>query len=49
MVAWIVAHQAVCSGLLVAVLDLVFAVSPAASGSGLLHQAYVFLGGKKGL
>ncbi len=47
--AWIVAHQGVCAGVVVAILDLVFAVSPAASGSGILHQLYVFLGGKKGL
>ena len=44
--SFIVAHQAVLSGLGVAVLDLVFALSPSASGSGLLHQIYLWLGGK---
>lgn len=40
---FIVAHQAVFSGLAVALLDLVFALSPSAAGNGLLHQLYVWL------
>lgn len=44
--SFVVAHSGVFSALGVAILDLVFALSPSASGNGILHQLYLWLGGK---
>jgi hypothetical protein len=47
--AWLMAHQAVLGGLVVALIDVIMAVSPGFAASGVLHQIYVFCGGKAGL
>lgn len=41
--AWILEHQVVVVGAVVAMLDLVFALVPRLSGNGILHQLYVWL------
>ena len=45
--AWLQSHWALVGGLLVAVLDFVFAVSPGLKANGLIHAIYLFLGGKE--
>lgn len=45
VISFIVAHEAVLSGLGVAVLDLLFALNSNLSGNGILHQIYVSLKG----
>lgn len=44
---WIVAHQALVSGAVVGVLDLLFALNEKLAGSGILHQIYVMAKGVK--
>lgn len=41
VIDWIVAHQAVVSGSVVGVLDLVFALNSSASSNGVLHWIYL--------
>lgn len=43
IISWVVAHQAIVSGAVVGVLDLVFALSPALAGNGILHQIYLWI------
>lgn len=41
---WVLAHEAVVSGAAVAVLDLLFALSPSFASNGVLHWVYLQLG-----
>ena len=43
--AWITGHEVVVVGMLVAVLDFVFAVSPGLASNGILHGLYLWLKG----
>lgn len=43
LVSWIVGHQGVLAGAGVAVLDLVFALSPKIDSNGILHWVYLQL------
>lgn len=44
IISFIVGHEAVLSGLVVAILDLVFALNPNANApDGLLHSIYLFV------
>jgi hypothetical protein len=43
VMAFLTSHQGLVTGVVVAVLDLVFALSPKAAGNGLLHQVYVWI------
>ncbi len=43
MLAWIQANQAVVAGAVVAIIDLVFALSPGLESNGILHAIYGFL------
>lgn len=43
LIDWIVAHQAVVSGAVVGILDLVFALVPSWASQGLLHFVYLQL------
>ncbi len=45
IIAFVVAHEAVLAGLLVAVLDLVFALSPSLEANGILHALFLWVGG----
>lgn len=45
MIAFIVANKVVFASFGVALIDLLFAVSPGLSGNGILHQILVWLGG----
>jgi len=47
MVAWLQANWvSVVAPLVVAILDLVFALSPSLAANGLLHQVFLWVGGK---
>lgn len=43
VIAWLSAHSAVLAGAVVAVLDLVFALSPSLAANGILHWIYLQL------
>ena len=43
IIQWVVAHQAVVAGLVVGILDFVFAVSPSLAANGILHQVYLWI------
>lgn len=40
---WIIAHQAIVAGLVVAILDFGFAISPGLAANGLIHGIYNWL------
>lgn len=40
---WLLAHQYVLAGAVVAVLDLVFALVPSLEGNGVLHALYLWV------
>lgn len=44
LLSWVLAHEAVLSGLAVGILDLVFALNPNANApDGALHMLYLWL------
>jgi hypothetical protein len=43
--AFVIAHQAVCAGLGVAVIDLIMALVPGLQSNGILHWVYGMLVG----
>lgn len=45
LVSWVVAHQGLVSGVVVAILDLLFALSPSLAANGILHQVYLWISG----
>jgi hypothetical protein len=45
MIAFIQAHEVMCAGLGVALLDLVFALIPSVESNGVAHSIYLFLKG----
>lgn len=47
IIAFIVAHQVVLAALGAALLDLIFALNPAAASNGMLHWVWLWLTGKK--
>lgn len=42
IINWLMAHQAVLGGVVVAVLDLIFALIPSWQSDGILHSIYLF-------
>lgn len=46
VLSFVSSHAVVMSAAGVAVLDLIFAVNPAAASNGVLHYIYLKLGGK---
>lgn len=48
IIAFLQAHAAVVSGLVVAILDFAFAVSPGLEGNGILHSIYLWVSGLAG-
>lgn len=43
IIKFVVEHEAALASLGVAVLDLLFAVSPSLEGNGILHQVYLWI------
>lgn len=43
LISWIMVHQAVVAGLVVGILDFVFAVAPNLQANGILHQIYLWV------
>lgn len=43
MIQWIVAHQAIVAGLLVAIFDFVMALVPSIEANGIFHQVYLWI------
>lgn len=41
LISWVMAHQAIVSGLLVGILDFVFAIVPSWASNGVLHWIYL--------
>jgi hypothetical protein len=47
MIAWLQANWvSVVAPLVVAIIDLVYAISPSLKANGLLHQIFIWFGGK---
>lgn len=46
IIAFIQAHTAIFTGFGIAVLDLLFALIPGLQANGVLHQIYLWFGGK---
>ena len=47
IIQWIIANQALCAGVAVAVIDLIWALVPSLKSNGILHSVYDFLFTKK--
>ncbi len=43
VIDWVLAHQLILSGLIVAVLDFIFAIIPTLQGNGILHSLYMLV------
>jgi hypothetical protein len=48
IIAWITAHSGIVCGLVIAILDFVFAISPSLAANGILHQLFIWAGGTAG-
>ena len=47
VMAWVIEHQVIIGGLLVAVLDFIFSINPEWKANSILHAVYLFAQGKK--
>jgi hypothetical protein len=43
VVNWLIAHQLVLGGFIIAILDFIFALKPDWESNGILHSIYIFI------
>ena len=47
IIQWIMGHQAIVSGLVVAIMDFAMALIPSIDGNGVFHAIYLWVAGFK--